>query len=96
MAKESPERGDHFCGLASALAMRTKDAPVPTAEMFKYLGKPDLIRGTLETGTIVYLYGRSAFTNRYAVYAFIKDSKLAQIGFGDARDVSAFETYRSQ
>lgn len=72
MTKESPERDDYFCQLAGALAMRTKDAPVPTSDIFKYLGKPDRIGGTVDAGTLVYLYRRSAITNQYVVYVFPK------------------------
>lgn len=93
LAKESPKREDYFCNLAVALAMRTKQTPVPTADMFNYLGKPDLIAGTVETGTLAYLHTRSGITNRYAIYAFVSDGKLKKVGFGDAKDLSEFQAY---
>jgi hypothetical protein len=77
------------------LGMYSKGASVPAADMLKYLGKPDLIKGTVEMGTLVYFYDYSGATNRWAVYAGLKDSKLADIVFNDAtvNDHSGFQAY---
>ena len=84
VANESPKRGEHFWRLATALGMYCKEAVVPSADVFKYLGKPDLIAGTAETGSLAYLYEHPKATNRWAVFASLKDGKLTQIGFNDA------------
>ncbi|PYJ87528.1 MAG: hypothetical protein DME22_01205 [Verrucomicrobia bacterium] len=95
VAKEYPKRGDYFERLATALSMYSKEASVPAADMLKYLGKPDLIAGTAETGTLVYLYEYPGATNRWAVYASLKDGKLTQIGFNDAtvNNHSGYQAY---
>jgi hypothetical protein len=95
VAKESPKRADHFCRLAIALGTYCKEGAVPAADMFKYLGKPDLIAGTEETGTLVYLYEHPGATNRWAVYASFKDGKLRQIRINDAtvNDHSGYRAY---
>lgn len=79
-----------------ALAARTKEAPVATAEMLKYLGEPDLIAGTVEAGTLAYLFRHSGITNQYVVYTFLKDGKLMEVGFSDAKDLSEFHAYPKQ
>jgi len=84
VAKEYPKRADYFFRLAMALGLYSKEVPLPGADMFKYLGKPDLIAGTAETGTLVYLYDHPGVTNKWAVYACLKDGKLSQIRFNDA------------
>jgi hypothetical protein len=98
VTKEYPKREKYFLGLAEALSRYTSDVPAPTADVLKYLGKPDLIDGTVEKGTLVYLYGRSGFTNRWVAYAFVTEGKLMQIGFAVAagNDLSGFRAYSPQ
>jgi hypothetical protein len=95
VANESPKRGEHFWRLAMTLGQYSKEASVPSADVFKYLGKPDLITGTAETGSLAYLYEHPKATNRWAVFASLKDGKLTQIGFNDAIaiDPSAYQPY---
>jgi hypothetical protein len=98
VANESPKRADHFWRLAAALGMYSKEASVPSADVFKYLGTPDLIAGTAETGSLAYLYEHPKATNRWAVFAFLKDGKLVQIGFNDATMINpaAYHAYPSR
>jgi hypothetical protein len=98
LAKESPKRADYFCRLAIDLGTYSRETSVPAADMFKYLGKPDLLAGTTETGTLVYLYDHPGATNRWAAYASLRDGKLARIAINDvtANDHSGFQPYQSQ
>jgi hypothetical protein len=95
LTKEAPKGDDYFSGVAMALTSYSKDAPVPATDVFKYLGKPDLISGTVETGVLAYVYKYSEITNQYALYAFIKSGRLVQIGFNteNSNDLSGFKAY---
>ena|SRR2546426_4742789 len=95
VANESPKRGEHFWRLAMTLGVYSKEASVLSADVFKYLGEPDLITGTAETGSLAYLYEHPKATNRWAVFASLKDGRLKQIGFNDASviDHSAYQPY---
>ncbi|TAK98393.1 MAG: hypothetical protein EPO07_12065 [Verrucomicrobia bacterium] len=98
MAKEFPKREKYFEGLAQYLGEYATAVPVPTADVLKYLGKPDLIDGTVEKGTFVYFYGRSGFTNRWVAYVTVIEGKLLQIGYGDLTEdgLPGFQPYRPQ
>jgi hypothetical protein len=98
VAKEYPKRGDYFWRLAMVLGVYSKATSVPATDILKYLGKPDLLTGTAETGTLVYLYEYSGATNRWAVYATLTNGKLTQVGFNDAtvNDRSGFQAYPTQ
>lgn len=95
VAKEQPNRADYFFRLAATLGMYCRQAPVPAADMLKYLGNPDLIAGTMETGTLVYFYDHASPTNKWAMYASLKAGKLAEIAFNDAtvNDHSKYQPY---
>jgi len=95
VASESPKREGHFCSLAMALGMYSKEVPIPSADVFKYLGKPDLIAGTAETGSFAYLYKHPGATDKWAVFAVLQADKLVQIGFTDSItiDHSAYRAY---
>jgi hypothetical protein len=95
VAKEHPKRADYFWRLAMALERCSKQAPVPAADTLKYLGTPDLISGTTETGTLVYFYDHASPTNKWAMYASFKEGKLAGIAFNDAtvNDHSKYQPY---
>jgi hypothetical protein len=85
MASEYPRRGDYFNRMAQTLGWRSAAVPVFRSDVLKYLGKPDFMDGSLEKGTLIFTYYPSgATTNPWEVYAFLKEGKLAQIGFNDA------------
>src|SRR5262245_14478243 len=65
MAREHPKRGDRFVNVAVCLGGYSKYASVSSADIFKYLGKPDLIAGTEENGTLAYLYDHPGATNKW-------------------------------
>ncbi len=98
MATEYPRRGDNFSGLAVALGSRAKAVPVLRADVLKYLGKPDFISGSPDNGTMIYTYHRSEVSNRWEIIAFLKDGKLAEVGFSpeDANDHSGYKPYQEE
>jgi hypothetical protein len=67
----APRRDNYFLGLAMALVSYSKEVPVLTTNVFKYLGKPDLISGTVESGELAYFYKYSGITNQYTLYVSI-------------------------
>ena len=95
VVKEYPKRADLFQRLALVLGMYAKGASVPADDMVKYLGKPDLIDGTIEKGTMVYFYTRSGATNKWVAYASVQGGNLTQIGINDAtvNNHSGFQPY---
>jgi len=95
MASEYPKRGDNFSGVAQVLEWRSKAVPVFRADVLKYLGKPDFMDGSADNGTLVFTYSRSEVTNRWEIFAFLKDGKLAQVGFSpeSANDHSGYKPY---
>jgi hypothetical protein len=94
-AREHPKRADYFSRLAATLSMHCKEAPVAATNLLTYLGNPDLIYGTLENGTLAYFYDHHGATNRWVMYADLKEGKLAQIGFNDVtvNDHSGYRPY---
>ena len=98
VAKEYPKRGDYFSRLAGTLNLHCKEVSLRTADVLKYLGKPDLIEGTEDTGTVVYFYEHPGVANRWVVYASLKQGKLAWIGLNDAtvNDHSGYQPYAAQ
>ena len=95
VANESPNRGDHFGRLAMALGTHSEEVPIPSADVFKYLGTPDLIAGTAETGSLAYLYKHPKVTNNWAVFVVLKEGKVVQIGENNSAviDHSAYRAY---
>ncbi len=95
LAKEQPKRGDYFCSLAGMLGQYSEEAPVRTSDAFKYLGKPDLIQGTTNTGVLIYFFTPSYTTNRYAELVFLREGKLVRAGVSDGTtyDQSAFQPF---
>jgi hypothetical protein len=95
VVKEHPKRADYFARLAGTIGMHSKEGSIPAADLLKYMGNPDLIAGTLETGALVYFYDHPGATSRWAIYAGLKDGKLAHIGLNDAtvNDHSAYQPY---
>jgi hypothetical protein len=95
VANESLKREGHLWRLAIALGIYSNEASVQSADVFKYLGKPDFVSGTAETGSLAYLYEHPNATNRWAVFAVLKDGKLTQIGFNDASTIDhlAYQPY---
>jgi|SRR5688572_30566370 len=93
MVKEFPNRGYRFLNVASYLGNCAKG--ISAADMFKYLGTPDLIAGTTELGTLAYLYDQPGATNKWAVYASFDQGKLMRLVFNDstAHDPSAYRAY---
>lgn len=98
MAKEFPRRETYFQGLTSALAMYGRQGSISSADVLKYLGKPDLIEGTEETGALAYIFKYSGITNRYVAYVFVNKGKFSEMGFNEAIDtnLSAFRPYSKQ
>jgi hypothetical protein len=99
VAKESPKRARYFLNLATTFGQYSREAsPIRVSDLFKYLGKPDLISGTEETGLLVYIYDHPGATNKWAVYASLKDGKLMQVGFNGvaANDHSEYRAYPTQ
>ena len=94
VAKEYPKRARFFCGFAGTLGMYAKDGSITANSLLKYLGNPDLIHGTMENGTLAYFYDQGS-TNRWVVYADLKEGKLARVGFNDAtvNDHSSYREY---
>ena len=78
--------------------MYSKEAPVSATNVVGYLGKPDLISGTVAAGTLIYFFNYTGITNREAMFTTTKDGNLWQIGFNDARAVnlSEFQPYSPQ
>ena len=95
MAKEYPKRGDFFCSMAITLRDYARTTNVLKADLFSYLGKPDLIAGSTDTGELVYFYYPSWQTNRWSLFATLKEGKLAEVGINDAEvsNLSGFKTY---
>jgi hypothetical protein len=95
MASEYPQRGDYFVSLAGTLGMRASAVPVTRADVLKYLGKPDLVQGSMDTGTLLYLYHPSGRTNQWEAYVWLTDGKLKQVGFNEAgvNDRSGFQPF---
>ena len=93
MANEYPQRGDRFMNLASFLLLRSEAVPVLRADVLKYLGKPDFLKGSLDTGTLVFTYFPSGESNQWEVYAELKEGKLTDMGFNDA-SVNNHSAYR--
>lgn len=98
VAKEYPKRADYFSRLAGTLNVHCRKVSVRAADVLKYLGKPDLIEGTEDIGTVVYLYEHPGVTNKWALYAFLKEGKLAGMGLNDAtvNDHSGYRPYATQ
>jgi hypothetical protein len=98
MSKESPKRGSNFYQLALTLGLYSHEATVTSAKMLEYLGKPDLIAGTVDAGSMVYFYKVDGVTNTGAVYAFFKAGSVTNIGFGEGtvNDHSGYKAYTPQ
>jgi len=98
MANEYPKRGDGFNALAGALGWRSKAVAVSRADVLKYLGKPDFVQGNADTVTLLYAYYPSGRTDQWEVYAFLKEGKLAQVGFNGAaaNDHSGYRPYSGE
>jgi hypothetical protein len=88
MAQEHPKRGDLFASMAMTLGMYAKETNVHTAELFSYMGKPDLIDGNTNTGTLAYIYDLSNRTDKWAVIASVKKGKVTQVGINALAAVS--------
>jgi hypothetical protein len=95
MADEYPKRGDAFLTVATSLGWRSKAVPVLRADVLKYLGKPDFVQGTLDTGEFLYIYHPSGKTNQWEAYVSMSQGRLTEVGFNRAgvNDRSGYQPY---
>src|SRR5258705_10155021 len=97
IAAEHPARGQLFWTLAATFRERTAAAPLAQADLFSYLGKPDLYCTTNEIvqkpgqppttnqlTLLAYLFVPAANTNKWAATAVVDEGGVQDIGFSDA------------
>ncbi len=108
MAKEYPRRESCFWAMVAALRPYLAEIPMPEADLFNYLGRPDqsfvtnkvLSKPgqspmTNEITLLAYLFERPGETKKWAATALLAEGKVQDIRLGDVseNEVVPFRAY---